>query len=159
MEVVNISRPSQKQTMAGVWQAASKHNYQEKRGGWRVLCSVKFNIPDISAGQADSAHLPRKTYGIQLKGSSFSKTVSLSLNFLRRSVGPCFRLEKKKKKELRYYDAEKSSEFSQDTATFHLQCCSKVCLLSKMWANLRHHLLPFSSRVLGRNFKVQKKKK
>lgn len=46
----------------------------------------QFNIPNISPSQADSTHLPKTTYGIQLKGSSFSKTVSFSLNFLRRSV-------------------------------------------------------------------------
>lgn len=57
----------------------------------------QFNIPNISPSQADSTHLPKTTYGIQLKGSSFSKTVSFSLNFLRRSVWTCFRLKKKKK--------------------------------------------------------------
>lgn len=51
----------------------------------------QFNIPNISPSQADSTRLPKKTYGIQLKGSSFSKTVSFSLNFLRRSVWTCFR--------------------------------------------------------------------
>lgn len=102
----------------------------------------QFNIPNISPGQADSTRLPKKTYGIQLKGSSFSKTVSFSLNFLRRLVWTCFRLKKKKKVEVLQCWR---SEFSQDTATFHPRCCSKVCLLSKMWANLRHHYLPFSS--------------
>lgn len=53
-----------------------------------------FNIPNISPCQADSTPLPKKTHGIQLKGSSFSKTVSFSLNFLRRSVRTCFHLKK-----------------------------------------------------------------
>lgn len=56
----------------------------------------QFNIPNISRSQADSNRSPTKTYGIQLKGSSFSKTVSFSLNFLRRSVWTCFRFLKKK---------------------------------------------------------------
>lgn len=69
--------------------------------GWYLNTTLKkgikspvfhqFNIPNISPGQADSTRLPKKTYGIQLKGSSFSKTVSFSLNFLRRSVWTCFR--------------------------------------------------------------------
>lgn len=95
MEMVFIFTPSQTETMAGVWHAASKQGHQKK---WGMKSPVfhQFNIPNIGRGQADSAHLPRKTYGIQLKGCSFSKTVSLSLNFLRRSLWPCFRLEKKK---------------------------------------------------------------
>lgn len=42
----------------------------------------QFNIHCISEGQADSAALPRQTYGIRLKGSSFLRRPS-SLNFLR----------------------------------------------------------------------------
>lgn len=42
----------------------------------------QFNIHCISEGQADSATLPRQTYGIRLKGSSFLRRPS-SLNFLR----------------------------------------------------------------------------
>lgn len=97
-----------------------------------------FNIPNISPCQADSTPLPKKTHGIQLKGSSFSKTVSFSLNFLRRSVRTCFHLKKP-------CNVKKRPGFSRDTATFHPPCCPKVCLLWKMWANLRHHYLTFSS--------------
>lgn len=42
----------------------------------------QFNIPSISARQADTSYGPRQTYGIQLKGSSFLRRYS-SLNFLR----------------------------------------------------------------------------
>lgn len=42
----------------------------------------QFNIPSISARQADISYGPRQTYGIQLKGSSFLRRHS-SLNFLR----------------------------------------------------------------------------
>ena len=119
--------------MSGVW---------HRKRGMKSPVFHQFTIPNISPSQADRTHLPKKTYGIQLKGSSFSKTVSFSLNFLRRSVWTCFR----KKKKVEVLQRWKRSEFSQDTATFHPRCCSKVCLLSKMWANLRHHYLPFSSR-------------
>lgn len=127
---------SQHGTLRWQWQVSDKQALDRSiRKGMNGPVFHQFNIPNISPSQADSTHLPKTTYGIQLKGSSFSKTVSFSLNFLRRSVWTCFRLKKKKK----YCDVEKRSEFSQDTATFHPRCCSKVCLLSKMWANLRHH--------------------
>lgn len=57
----------------------------------------QFNIPNISPSQADSTHLPKKTYGIQLKGSSFSKTVFQSK--LLKEVGMNVLSFKKKKKK------------------------------------------------------------
>lgn len=43
----------------------------------------QLNISNISLSQVDIPRLPKITYGIQLKGSSFLKTASFSLTFLR----------------------------------------------------------------------------
>lgn len=96
---------------------------------WQMKSTVfrQLNISNISLSQADIPPLPKITYGIQLKGSSFLQTASFSLNFLRSRYERAFT----SKKKVRYLSDEKRSEFSQDTATFHPRCCSKVCLLSK----------------------------
>lgn len=150
-----------------LWMIATKHHIIERNYLLQSPLSIKWRVPDIltlnttikwqmkstvfhqlnishiSFSQADSPRLPKITYGIRLKGSSFLKTASFSLNFLRSRYERAF--TQKKKKKVRYLSGEKRSEFSQDTATFQPRCCSKVCLRSKMWANLRHRYLPFSS--------------
>lgn len=149
-----------------LWMIATKHHIIERNYLLQSPLSIKWRVPDIltlnttikwqmkstvfhqlnishiSFSQADSPRLPKITYGIRLKGSSFLKTASFSLNFLRSRYERAFT---QKKKKVRYLSGEKRSEFSQDTATFQPRCCSKVCLRSKMWANLRHRYLPFSS--------------
>lgn len=96
----------------------------------------QFNIPSISARQADTSYEPRQTYGIQLKGSSFLRRHS-SLNFLR--------------------SRSERALFKKGTATFKTawiqptHCYLSPAMLFKgvfgleMCVNLRHHYLPFSS--------------
>lgn len=67
---------------------------------WQMKSTVfhQLNISHISFSQADIPRLPKITYGIRLKGSSFLKTASFSLNFLRSRYERAFTQREKKKK-------------------------------------------------------------
>lgn len=65
---------------------------------WQMKSTVfhQLNISHISFSQADMPRLPKITYGIRLKGSSFLKTASFSLNFLGSRYERAFTTKKKK---------------------------------------------------------------
>lgn len=77
------SRPYGVDNRRWLWLSSACH-YLNRSSLKGIKSSVfhQFNIHSISEGQADSAALPRQTYGIRLKGSSFLRRPS-SLNFLR----------------------------------------------------------------------------
>lgn len=66
---------------------------------WQMKSTVfrQLNISNISLSQADIPPLPKITYGIWLKGSSFLKNSLLQSKLLKESLWTCFHLEKKKK--------------------------------------------------------------
>lgn len=106
-----------------LWMIATKHHIIERNYLLQSPLSIKWRVPDIltlnttikwqmkstvfhqlnishiSFSQADSPRLPKITYGIRLKGSSFLKTASFSLNFLRSRYERAF-TQKKKKSEV-----------------------------------------------------------
>lgn len=77
---------------------------------WRGLCSNRL-ISQHEAGQADGVPLPKKTYGVQLNGSSLSGTASFSLSSVWAGGGGLDR--------------------AGTLPPFTPRCCSKVCLPPK----------------------------
>lgn len=117
------------ETIAGAWQSLQTQGPEK---GIKSAVFHQLHIPNISPGQADSARLPRKTYGIQLKGSSFSKTVSFSLNFLRRvGMNVLSFKKKKKKKKLRYCSVEKGLNSARTLPPFTLGVVQRCVCFQK----------------------------
>lgn len=130
------NRPYGEDNRRWLWlSAACRYLNRSPLKGIKSPVFRQFNIHCISEGQADSAALPRQTYGIRLKGSSFLRRPS-SLNFLRsryeRALFKRYCHFQKAWIQWRHCYLSPSVLFK---GVFALEMC----------ANLRHHYLPFSS--------------